>query len=539
MSGQFGMKSYMKGAAILTIAALVVKVLSAIYRVPFQNMVGDEGFYIYQQVYPFIAIFVVWTTSGVAVAVSKLLADADADAAGYSGQRKSMMNIVFWYLTVLSFIFFAALYGGASFFSHIMGDARLAPILRTGAFIVLVMPAFAVLKGNFQSRGLLQPIAYAQVVEQFIRVCVILVGTWLIMSTSKSLYAAGHMAIFGTVLAEYLAFILLFLYDKWKCQQPRSFPLHHEQTLKKRSIIKEVTLLSLSVSMSSLLLLCYQLVDSFTVFSFFIDHGMTETMAKEMKGIYDRGQPLVQLGIIIASSLSLAIVPLVAHMSKKQNGMSALPFIRLTYRTSLLFGTAASLGLVLVMPFVNQMLFETDKLTSMLMLYVVQIVPLSIVLTFTAVLQGYGKLKIPALLLVLGFLLKVLMNLVLLSVLGILGAAMASNIGLGFTALGLVLYLKKVVNVQLAPSPFYGKLVLASVFMTVSVLVWKQLAQLVVGMEISRVEAAVVGGLAVGIGAFVMLTFIAKSRMLLEKEWFLLPFGRRMAAYQLWLNRKK
>ena len=51
MSSQFSMKSYMKGALLLTVAALVVKVLSAVYRVPFQNLVGDQGLYVYQQVY--------------------------------------------------------------------------------------------------------------------------------------------------------------------------------------------------------------------------------------------------------------------------------------------------------------------------------------------------------------------------------------------------------------------------------------------------------------------------------------------------------
>ena len=44
MSSQnFSMKSYMQGALLLTIAALIVKVLSAAYRVPFQNLVGDQG----------------------------------------------------------------------------------------------------------------------------------------------------------------------------------------------------------------------------------------------------------------------------------------------------------------------------------------------------------------------------------------------------------------------------------------------------------------------------------------------------------------
>ncbi len=46
------MQRMMQGAVVLTIASFIAKVLSAFYRVPFQNFVGDEGFYVYQQVYP-------------------------------------------------------------------------------------------------------------------------------------------------------------------------------------------------------------------------------------------------------------------------------------------------------------------------------------------------------------------------------------------------------------------------------------------------------------------------------------------------------
>ena len=112
MSERFDMKSYMKGAALLTIAALIVKILSAVYRVPFQNLVGDEGFYIYQQVYPFIAIFAVWTSGGFAVAISKLLAEADLlkDKEECEQQRNAILRIVFRYLTLLSLLFFFLLF---------------------------------------------------------------------------------------------------------------------------------------------------------------------------------------------------------------------------------------------------------------------------------------------------------------------------------------------------------------------------------------------------------------------------------------------
>lgn len=539
MSERFDMKSYMKGAALLTIAALIVKVLSAIYRVPFQNLVGDEGFYIYQQVYPFMAIFVVLTSSGFAVAISKMLADNDLlkDQEHREQRRSSILRIVFRYLTVLSFIFFAILFGGADLLAQMMGDANLAPLLRTGAFIVLFMPALAILKGGFQSRGIMKPVAYAQVVEQAVRVCVILAGTFLIMTTTKSLYGAGRMAIAGTVIGEIMGFLLLaHLYKK----RFGGFIVKRGNPLPSLPILKEVTLLSLSVSMSSLLLLGYQLVDSFTVYSLLVESGMSETLAKETKGVYDRGQPLVQLGVVIASSLSLAIVPLVAHMSKKNKGRNATPFIQLTYRTSVLFGWAASLGLVLVMPYVNTMLFKTDMLSEVLMLYVLQIVPLSIILTFTAILQGYGKLKKPAVFLFIGFIIKVIMNVLTIGSIGVMGAALANNIGLMITAIALVVYLKKITDIQLAPASFYKKVGIASVSMAVIVIVWLQIVPALLSRYVSERMVAVIAGLsAVGIGAIVLITIIAKLRVLAEKEWYLLPLGRRMAVYQLWLNQKK
>ncbi|MEG0260721.1 MAG: polysaccharide biosynthesis protein [Lysinibacillus sp.] len=541
MSGHFGMKSYMKGAALLTIAALIVKILSAIYRVPFQNLVGDEGFYIYQQVYPFIAIFVVWTSSGFAVAISKMLADNDNNLLSAieerEQQRNAIMRTVFQYLTLLSLLFFVLLFGGANFLARAMGDDALAPLLRTGSFIVLIMPALAIVKGAFQSKGIMAPIAYAQVMEQTVRVCIILVGAFLVMTTTKSLYGAGKMAIIGTITGEVVGFLLLAYLYKKEFVKNSNLPKRH---IKKWPILKEVTWLSLSVSMSGLLLLGYQLVDSFTVFSLLLDGGMEEMVAKQTKGIYDRGQPLVQLGIVIASALSLAIVPLIAHISKKEKGRSATPFIQLTYKTSMLFGWASSLGLILVMPYINEMLFKTDALSGVLMLYVIQIVPLCIILTFTAILQGYGKLKIPALFLLVGFMVKIMLNVLMIQLFGVVGAAVASNIGLLISAVALVVYLKKIIKIQLAPRCFYKKLIGASIWMSIAVVGWLKIMQLLVTVTASeRVFALFVGLSAVLIGAFVMLTQMAKSRILLEKEWYLLPFGRRMATYQLWLNRKK
>lgn len=539
MSQPFGMKTYMRGAALLTVAALLVKILSAVYRVPFQNLVGDEGFYIYQQVYPFIAVFVVWTSGGFAVAISKLLADNDAESSlmKREQQRQFIMRVVFWYLVVLAAVFFSFLYFGADYLAHLMGDSELSPLLRTGSFIVWIMPAFAVVKGTFQSRGYMAPIAYAQVVEQVVRVAIILIGTAIIMKTTASLYSAGQMAVLGTVIGEAIGFgILAFWYmrvfskgaiDKSTIQLPIM------------PIIKEVTWFSLSVSMSSLLLLSYQFVDAFTIYSLLVDSGVDKVEAKALKGVFDRGQPLVQLGIVIASSLTLAIVPLIAHQTKIQaeGGRSALPFIQLTYRTALIFGSAAAIGLIAVMPDVNIMLFKTDSESGVLAFYMLQIIPLSLVLTFTGILQGLEKLKIPALILLLGFIVKLVINQLTIGTLGIEGAALASNIGLTITALLLLKYSKRFIP-RLANKAFHRQLLQALIIMLLAVYTTR-LVMAGIGVASIRLQALLSAFAAITVGAVVFVTVIAKERLLSEKEWFLLPFGRRIATYQLWLNRKK
>ena len=241
-------------------------------------------------------------------------------------------------------------------------------------------------------------------------------------------------------------------------------------------VVKELTVVSLSVSASSLILLLFQLVDSFTVFKSCLQMVLWQDAAMETKGVYDRGQPLVQMGILIASTLALAIVPLIAHHSTKNEGQGALPFIRLTFRTAFLFGWAAAAGLALVLPYVNEMLFETRDGSTALIIFVVQIFWLSLILPLTAMLQGAGKVKIPALLLIGGLVVKIIANLLLVPLLDVIGAAIAGNIGFAVITLGLVLYFKKVWPIRLAPARFYGWVVAATALMIAVVLPWMVLA---------------------------------------------------------------
>lgn len=524
----WNMKTFMKGASILTISAIIVKLLAAVYRIPFQNLVGDKGFYIYQQVYPFIGIFIVWTSYGFAVAVSKLLAGSTSP-----GESKAVKRIAFMYLSVLSVSFFILLMVFAPTFAHAMGDPELVSLLRAGAYIVLVMPMLAVLKGAFQSEGYMTPVAVSNVGEQAIRVAIILMGTWLAVRAGASLYTAGEVAMWGAVIGQAAGVVILALYYRNAFKGPAV-------KINTWRVVKELTYVSLSVSASSLILLLFQMADSFTVYNTLLANGFASDTAMEMKGVYDRGQPLVQMGILIASTLALAIVPLIAHHAAKKDGRGAEPFISLTFRTAFLFGWAAAVGLALVLPYVNEMLFETRDGSGTLMIFSLQIFWLSLILPLTAMLQGAGKVKIPTLLLIMGLVVKIVANQLLIPVLNVTGAAIAGNIGFAVIACGLLFYFRRVLPVKLAPLRFYGWLLVSTIGMLAIIIPWLFVADEVLFDQLSsRIGATVSALTAVILGAAVFLLIVMKSRIMAEKEWYLLPFGKRLARVQLMLTKHR
>ena len=144
-------KNILKGTLILTFAALLIKILSAFYRIPFQNIVGDVGFYIYQQVYPFYGIAVALSTYGFPIVISKLYTEEMAKEEQRNVKQLLLVSAVF--LSAFGFLCFALLYGGAGWLANYMKDPGLTILFRMVSVVFLIMPVLSLLRGYFQGNG--------------------------------------------------------------------------------------------------------------------------------------------------------------------------------------------------------------------------------------------------------------------------------------------------------------------------------------------------------------------------------------------------
>ena len=66
---------FIKGAAILGIAGIIIKVMGAVFRIPLTNWIGDTGMSYYGFAYAIYGALLVLSTAGIPVAISKMVSE--------------------------------------------------------------------------------------------------------------------------------------------------------------------------------------------------------------------------------------------------------------------------------------------------------------------------------------------------------------------------------------------------------------------------------------------------------------------------------
>jgi len=519
-------KALFRGAFILMIAALVTKVLSAFYRIPFQNIVGDIGFYIYQQVYPFYGIAMVLSTTGFPVVISKLYAEQKQK--GDDIKSRLLLFVSFIYLQLFGFFCFMILYFGADRIAVWMNDPHLAILLRVVSIVFLMFPMISILRGYYQGIGDMVPTALSQVGEQSTRVVTILFLAYLFMKKGYSQYLVGGGAMFGSITGSIVSGIILFMFlwirKEWKVITPNPKMLQSYAGESKK-ILKALVYQGLTICISGMLMIFIQLGDSLHLFSLLVSSGVEKDMAKGLKGIFDRGQPLIQLGTIAATSMSLTLVPLITRERLAAKPEFLHHKIQVALKVSVIIGVGASAGLWAIIEPTNTMLFENNAGSDVLGVLGFMILFTSIASTIIAIMQGLGMMLFPAIAALCAFPLKYILNGVFVPLYGTMGAAIASLLSLGFVTVLLLIKFKKTAQISLFSLRFLGTVMTATAAM---VLFLKTYLYLLGGDDIGRIESVFQSLSSVILGGFLFLWIMIRGRVFREEELSLFPFGSKL-----------
>lgn len=524
-------KALFRGAFILAVAALVTKILSAVYRIPFQNIVDDIGFYIYQQVYPFYGLAIVLATTGFPVVISKLYAEQREK--GDHEKTRRLLFVSFTILQLFGIICFLTLYFGAGYIASWMNDGKLAILLRVVSIVFLLFPIVSILRGYYQGKGDMLPTALSQVGEQLIRAITILCLAYTLTKLGYSLYLVGGGAMFGSItgmmISAAILFTFLWIRKEWSIIAPRRGMLtgyYREVGV----ILKMLAFQGLTICISGMLMIFIQLADALNLYSLLTDSGYEKELAKGLKGIFDRGQPLIQLGTIIAASMSLSLVPLITSARINKDTLFLQEKIRLAIRVSIVIGVGASAGLWSIIEPVNIMLFEDNSGSDVLGILSFVILLSSIITTVIAIMQGLGSLLFPAAAVLVSLPIKYSLNAMLVPPFGTMGAAYATIITLVLLCLVLYIKFKKMQSSPLLPVRFAGTLLAAALIMVLLLKGFLALTNMIaIPSGTGRMMAAIQSLGGAFSGGFLFLLIIIRGGVFLEKELSLFPFGSKLS----------
>ncbi|WP_043931789.1 putative polysaccharide biosynthesis protein [Bacillus sp. EB01] len=516
-------KNLFKGAFILTAAALFTKLLSAGYRIPFQNIAGDVGFYIYQQVYPFYGIAMALATTGFPVVLSKLFAE-------HRNRERQLFAASFLLLQCFGIVCFATLYLGANFIARVMGDEGLAILLKAVAPVFLLFPGISVLRGYFQGRGDMVPTAVSQIGEQSIRVATILVIALLFVQQGYSLYLVGAGAMFGSITGGIIALIILLLLLKNRRTSRREsgkefFMLRFSEF---KQIAHLLGLQGMAICISSLLMVFIQLGDALNLYALLVKNGVEPERAKELKGIFDRGQPLIQLGLTAASTIAFSIVPLIAASKLRREKDFLIGKIRLAVQVTIVIGAGAAAGLWAIVEPANIMLFQNSSGTAVLAVLSIAILFSSYILTASAILQSRGVLLFPAAVILTGFPLKYVLNLILVPRFGTMGAAWATTIALFMMAVTVGLALKDTFKGEILNFSFIKNVIYALGVMIVSLKLFLAGTDFLYHLDSVRTAASLQAVIGCLVGGFLYVWLVIKRGVFRADELALFPFGSKL-----------
>lgn len=494
--------SFMKGAAILGAAGLIVKILGAIYRIPIGNIIMTEGMGYYQTAYPFYVLLLTISTAGFPVAIAKLVSERRA-IGDHRGSFKVFKVALFGLIilgTITSvFVLFAAypiveaLGNKNAYYSLI----ALVPAL----FFVPIMSAF---RGLFQGRQNMMPTALSQIFEQFFRVVTGLLLTYFLLDKGLPIAAGG--ASFGGSMGAIMGFLTMYYIYRSKKGE---FKIEIENSIEIRDygtkkILKDLLIIAIPITIGAAIAPIMDAIDAGLVLRRLQSINYSEAQANGLFGqLKGFAQTLINLPQVFSIAIGMSLVPAIASANARNKKAEIKEMIGSGLRMTLLIGLPSAFGLfVLARPIIGLLYYKNtveDIISISIILRYLSfgVIFLTLVQALTAILQGLGRPLIPVINLFIGAIVKVILTytLTVIPSINIKGAAISTVSAYAIAAILNIVSLIVVFKFKFNYKDIFLKPLISSIGMAIVVSISFVFLEGWIGSKIATLLAILIGGI--------------------------------------------
>lgn len=338
------------------LAIVISKLLGALYSIPFYSMVGEKGGVIYSCAYNIYALFLDISTCGIPIAVSIVISEYNAKGMYRSKERTySIAMKAVSTISLLSFVLlqlFAKQIG--AYFMDDMTEGvtpeQVANGVRAVSTCLLIAPALSLKRGYLQGHKFLTPTSTSQVIEQFVRIAVVLGGAFFAMNVLGLSYDwAVNIALTGAAVGALVAYF--YLNHKHKKNQAM-FPKEDEEgkaLATKREIARKIGTYCLTIVIVSVANSVYSIVDMKMLLSGLHSIGYSDQQTQVIASISSTWIPKICMMITALSmGLTTSIAPHMAESRAKGDIAGANKTLNQAVSALLLISVPMAVGIMVL-----------------------------------------------------------------------------------------------------------------------------------------------------------------------------------------------
>ncbi|MBO4940860.1 MAG: polysaccharide biosynthesis protein [Clostridia bacterium] len=557
---------FLQGALILAGANFLVKIIGALFKVPLYNLIGEEGSGIFNVAYQIYTFMFIIATAGFPIAVSKMVAESIAKGDEYDARR--IFQTATFLLGIIGIIGSTVLYTFAEPLANLLGNADSAlgiKVIAPGVFFVSLVSAY---RGYFQGKQNMFPTAGSEVVEAGGKLLIGIAAAAAIMnarlnapgtsfpenifsSHERTVYSATG-AIFGVTAGTFLALVLMLII--YSSKERKIKPVPPKEIRARKEILKNLVKIAIPITIGASVSSLTSLVDLATIMNRLVVNpdvfdsyahlfaegtefarkaveegweGITllQKKANSLYGVYTgQAQTMFNLPLTIVVGLSMSIVPAISTALAEKNFKDAQTMTRSVLKITSIFALPCAVGFFVLAEPILRILYS-DANGYLLLEKLAFAVPfVALVSVSNSVLQSYGKVYYPVFNMLIGGLVKVLMNYTLIPVWGIDAAPLATTACYGIIAVLNFFCIMYKLKVKINPFDMILRPLCASVVMGAVVMVlYRSISGII---PFSRIVTIAV----IGVGALVYLVAVLLVKALDKGDVLNLPKGEKIAA---------
>lgn len=508
--------SFAGNVLMLMFANIFIKVLGLVYRLAITNVkgFGDLGNGYYSAGYQVYAVLLIISSQGIPGAVSKLVS-AKVAKGEYKGAHR-IFKVALFVFGIIGLISSLILFFASDFIAtNMLNVPDVTYVLKVLSPAIFFVCVSAVIRGYFAGLGTMAASSTSQSLEQVFNCVLTITFVYSLVGKDAYIMAAGGNV--STTLAVLISFSYLLLFYK------RNINKYTENTNDKvtddnKKIAKLIIMTAIPLTIGSVISVVTSFIDTMTVSNciqiayqdILPTKALLEKEAMKAAGILSKVDTLVNLPLAVNLSFYSVLIPEITGLMERKNFKEAAKKISSSIATSLFIIIPCAVGFITLAHEILKMLYPNAS-TGALVLQIMSMTMIIVAINHTlqGSLFGLGKMYVPALALLCGSIVKIALNMVLISNpnIGMYGAPISSFVCQSVTFLIIFITLKKSIKFKVDISKSLVKPVIASIAMALVIIIFKNYLSGVFGNTILTILCIVVGAIVYGLTIIILKTF--------------------------------